>query len=327
MAGKKRRGRPSRPAPQPQGELRQADVIEMYGLEAILQAEPGGPRLRALLRKSIARRPGVVVGDQVRYLELERDADNPDGPDAVIQEVVERRNLLQRADMYGHPRPIAANLDYVVIVVTPDHPPLRLGLIDRYLAACARSEIEPLICLNKVDLDASGEARRELQVYRDLGIGVLETSVVNQEGMEPLRSALHDARSVLVGHSGVGKSSLSCALIPGLDRRIGDVNENIGRGRHTTTTSCLLPLPDGGALVDTPGIRSFGLARLDPRDLGALYPEFQELAEGCRFRGCTHLHEPGCQVRAALGAGELDAGRYERYQQLYESLEQEQRTY
>jgi ribosome biogenesis GTPase len=313
-----------RPAPSPPSTQREADVIEMYGLEAILRAEPGGERLRALLRKAIARQHGgVVVGDRVRYAPLERDRDNPDGPEGVIEAILPRRNVFLRTDMHNHPRPVAANLDYVVIVVTPDHPPLRLGLIDRYLAACLQSGIDPVICLNKRDLDADGAAAAALEVYRKLQIPVLETSALEERGLEPLRALLTGARAVLVGHSGVGKSSLSCALIPGLERRIGDINEAIGRGRHTTTTACLLPMPAGGELVDTPGVRAFGLAGVEPKALASLYPEFLARAEGCRFRGCTHLHEPHCRVRAALADGEIDPGRYERYQQLYATLEEE----
>ncbi len=319
-----------------------ADVLEMYGLEAVVRlrtsqgdqadhstadtSEIQTPRkVRALLRKSIARRPGVVVGDCVMIQPVEHGPqEEEDAPGAVIVAVTPRRNTLLRPDFHGRAQAVVANMDYVVVVVTPDQPPLRLGLIDRYLAASFRAQIQPLICLHKSDLDTVEEAKKRLACYAELDIPMVCTSVQPQLDVTELRTVLTGKRSVLVGHSGVGKSSLACALIPGLDRRVGDLNEVIGRGRHTTTTATLLPLPEGGELVDTPGVRSFGLFGVTPEELTHLYPEFLSLRELCKFRTCTHRHEPQCAVREALEEGNIDRGRYERYQQLYESLQQGQ---
>jgi len=305
---------------------READVMEMFGLEAVIRPLDKPEQLvRALLRKKIARKPGVVVGDRVRFADVEEDVVDQDRPGAVIVAVEPRKNALMRAGWRGHAQVIASNLDYAVIVVTPSMPPLRPGLIDRYLAACFQGGVSPIICLNKVDLDPDGTIQRELSCYEGLGVPIIRTQAGTSApaDVSELSALIGKSRSVFVGHSGVGKSSLAKALIPGLNRLIGGLNEVIGRGRHTTTRSSLLMLPDGGELVDTPGIRSFGLFGIKPKALSTLYPEFQGLSDGCRFRGCTHLHEPSCAVKQAVEEGELNHGRYERYCQLYSSLEEE----
>jgi len=295
----------------------------MLGLEAMIVPtdDPDLPPLRALLRKKIARNPGVVVGDLVRYRFVEREEE--DGPAAVIEAVEPRLNLLTRAGYQGRPQPVAANLDFIVIVCSPADPPLKPGLIDRYVAAAFHAGVQPVICLNKRDLDQDNEALDELQPYAHIDIPVVTTQATEGQphDVAQLFDLLTGKRAVLVGHSGVGKSSIACALIPGLDRNIGEVSDYHGRGRHTTTTATLLPLPDGGELVDTPGIRAFGLFGVEPLALRLLYPEFNALADQCRFRTCTHVHEPACAVRTAVDNGDLDEGRYLRYLDLLDSLE------
>lgn len=331
MARRKGGKRPERGGPQSTQAGPVADVTEMLGVEALvrpLDDSPEADSQRALLSRAVSKRSAVVVGDRVHCAILEESVgeDGQEGPRLIIERVEARRNALVRPDFHGRAQAIAANLDHVVIVVTPADPPLRLGLVDRYLAACHHFEIDPIICLNKSDLDEDGQARAELTAYERLGVSVVATcATVPGEGLGQLQALLKGRRSLLVGHSGVGKSSLSMALIPGLERRVGEVNAQIGRGRHTTTTASLLALPGGGELVDTPGIRAFGLFGVEPAQLPSLYPEYLELAEGCRFRECSHLHEPGCAVRAAVQEGDLDEGRYERYRQLHASLLEPQR--
>ena len=301
------------------GPVEHGLVIEMLGLEAIVRPDNAPEeRLRALMRKKIARKPGVVVGDRVEYGRLEEADVN--APHAIITRVLTRNNVLMRQG-FRKPQAVAANLDYVVIVVTPNDPPLRLGLIDRYLVACAIAGVTPMLCLNKSDLDPEGEAMEELEIYSDLGIKVIETRVKPEPDVSALIDALKDKRAVLVGHSGVGKSSLANAIIPGLKRPVGAINETIGKGRHTTTISTLLPLPFGGELVDTPGIRSFGICGIDAKQLSLYLPEFQEPAVHCHFRSCTHRHEPKCMVMHCVEEGLIDEGRWERYAILYASLE------
>lgn len=324
---RKKRSRRSNPEVRPGPD---ADVIEMLGIEALVRpvdAPAESAPQRALLSRQVSKRSAIVAGDRVSCgVMVESGADEAEsGPGLLILSVHKRRNVLERANFHGHPQAIASNLDHVVIVVTPRDPPLRPGLIDRYLIASDQAGLAPIICLNKADLIAEDEAPRHvLAPYEGLGIPVVATSNQNPGiGVAALAALLRHRRSVLVGHSGVGKSSLACELIPGLNRRVGEVNETIGRGRHTTTTAALLALPQGGELVDTPGIRAFGLVRVEPQALASHYPEFVSREEACRFRGCSHIHEPGCAVRAAVLAGEIDPGRYERYIQIHASLQQD----
>lgn len=298
----------------------------MLGLEAVVRPDGQRDTLRARLRGTIARDPGVVVGDRV-YIGLIASRDEAStGPRAVVERVEPRRNALLRPDPLGVTRPLAANLDLGVIVVTPDQPPLRLGLVDRTMAALMYAEVEPLICLNKVDLDPGGVARGVLDLYAKMGVEIWQTCASSGEGISAFAARLAGQRSVMIGHSGVGKSSLARALIPGLERKVGAISESIGRGRHTTTVATLLELPTGGELVDTPGIRAFGLAEIEPRRLASLYPDFAPHAQGCKFLDCTHRSEPACTVRAQVKAGAIDAGRYERYLQLYEALLAEEKA-
>ncbi len=305
----------------------QALVIEMLGVEALvrpLDAPPESPPERALLARAVSKRSRVVVGDTVQC-GLVQDS-QPEHPRLMIMSVAPRSNVLARPDFHGRQQAIAANLDHVIVVVTPRDPPLRLGLVDRYLVASFRTGIDPVVCLNKADLDDVG-AWEALEPYRALGIPTIKTVALagKDDGIAPLTDLMASRRSVLVGHSGVGKSSLACALIPGLERRVGTVNQTIGRGRHTTTTASLLPLPQGGELVDTPGIRAFGIFGVEPLELAGFYPEFISRVDECRFRGCSHIHEPGCAVRAAVEEGLIDPGRYERYLQIHRSLVEEGR--
>lgn len=322
MARRPKRSSSRRRAPKKTRETRSADVVEMLGLEAILRPhDDATARLRARLRKSIARNPGVVVGDRVQYRSIVDPNAEADGPDAVIEGVDERRNLLIRSGFQGVQRLVGANLDFAVIVVSPSDPPLRLGLVDRYVAATRACGVTPAICLNKSDLDTDEVAWEALAIYPDLGIPVVRTHVVDDRfEIAELAVLLQGQRSIFVGHSGVGKSSLAKCLIPGLERAVGAINETIGRGRHTTTVATLLQLPNGGELVDTPGIRSFGLHGVEAKALHTCYPEYVDLGERCKFRGCTHVHEPACAVMDAVESDKLDAGRYERYLDILESL-------
>jgi ribosome biogenesis GTPase len=306
-------------------EVEPGEVIEMLGLEAIVRPLSGVENtLRARLRKGIARNPGVVVGDLVDFHRLDTPEGEEGGPEAVIEKVGERRNLLLRAGFQGRRQLIASNLDYAVIVVSPADPPLRLGLVDRYLVACRQAGIAPMVCLNKKELDTDGAAVASLGVYQDLSIPVACTRAAGPSvDVAQLVGLLGGKRSILVGHSGVGKSSLARAMIPNLVRAVASIIEATGRGRHTTTTATLLTLPDdGGELVDTPGIRSFGLFGVEPEHLQDHYPEYVALADECRFRGCTHSHEPGCAVKGAIENETLDAARHERYLDIRESLDE-----
>jgi len=290
---------------------------------------PGRGEVRCTLRgllfddESEAAHP-VAAGDHVSVV-LE-------GDEGVIESVAPRGNYLARpvgsSGRRSKTQVIAANIDRLVVVAALDDPPFRPGLVDRFLVAAAMQDIHPVLVLNKVDLErppgdasAGGPRRDVVGPYREFGIEVLETSGRTGEGIAALGAVLHSGISLLVGHSGVGKSSLLNAVSPGLELSIGAVTAYHGRGRHTTTKVTLLPLAGGGWVVDSPGIREFAVGGIEPADLARLYPGFGALPERCRFSDCLHRKEPGCAVLAAVAAGELPAERHERYLRLLEDVE------
>jgi ribosome biogenesis GTPase len=274
--------------------------------------QPAGRVVTAMKARQLGR-TGVIVGDRVR---LDGDASGAEGTLARIVEVVPRTTLLLRSADDDDPveRPLVANADQLVIVVAVANPEPRTGLIDRFLVAAYDAGMRPLLCLTKTDLADPGPL---LSIYRPLGV----ESVATRQGgdLSELREQLHDRTSVLVGHSGVGKSTLVNGIIPGAGRATGIVNEVTGRGRHTSTNTVVLRLPDGGWLIDTPGIRSFGLAHVDPDKLIHAFPDLAELAEDCP-RGCTHTDDaPDCALDEAVAAGRADADRVASFRRLLAS--------
>ena len=258
----------------------------------------------------------VAVGDEVIVSE--------DGSDrGVVEAVLPRRTVLARPDVfYGHlQQVIAANVDQVLIVASWLEPNLWPELIDRYLITAERNELSPVICVNKVDLAEDVAAcRAALRPYLDLGYRVLFSSVVTGEGVSELRRTLREKTTVLAGLSGVGKSSLLAAVQPDLQLRTGEISDYSRQGRHTTTQVSLLRLETGGAVVDTPGIREFGLSGLRRAELASFYPEIATVQGGCRFSNCSHTHEPDCAVRAAVEEGPVSATRYHNYKRIYFTL-------
>ncbi|HEV8037931.1 MAG TPA: ribosome small subunit-dependent GTPase A [Bryobacteraceae bacterium] len=252
----------------------------------------------------------VSIGDRVLF--------SPDRHR--IQEVLPRRTALSRADPHNPhiQRVIAANVDVVVNVVSLKTPPLRPGLIDRYLIAIGKSGAEPLLCVNKIDLLESAEELDAVRPYQDIGIPVILCSASTGAGLDELSGALAGKLCVLAGHSGVGKSSLLNALDPQLQIATGSVSEANEKGRHTTTSSALYRLPNGATVIDTPGIREFGLWDITRDDLRHYYQEFG--AYQCAFADCTHVHEPDCAVKRAVASGAISEARYESYARILASL-------
>ncbi|MEK6375613.1 MAG: ribosome small subunit-dependent GTPase A [Acidobacteriota bacterium] len=243
--------------------------------------------------------------------------------------ILPRRTVLSRPDPLNphRQRLIAANIDVVIHVVSVKKPPLRPRLIDRYLIAIQRGGAQPLICVNKIDLIAPEDRATELaplDVYRAIEVPVIVCSSRSGDGFDALRGAVAGKTCALVGHSGVGKSSILNALDERLQIATGDLHRR-GTGRHTTSASTLHDLGDGTLLIDTPGIREFGLWDLQPDTLRDYFPEFAEPAESCRFNDCTHLHEPQCEVKERVAAGEINAARYGAYVRLAEDLAQGRR--
>jgi ribosome biogenesis GTPase len=213
---------------------------------------------------------------------------------------------------------IAANMDVLLIVASTKKPPLRRGLIDRFLIIAERGEMSPVLVINKIDLAAPDKG--VLAEFHELGIETLLVSAASGEGLDQLRSRLRGHRSVLAGASGVGKTTLINALIPDADALTRSVREKDDRGRHTTTSALVYDLPEGGMIIDTPGIRELGMA-IPARQLPWYFPEFESLAPQCRFNDCTHTHEPGCAIQAAVESGEISPRRYGSYLRILDSME------
>lgn len=267
-------------------------------------------------RKSLGN--AVVVGDRVR---LAHEAGQ-----AVIEEVEPRRNAFSRraAGDRVEEQVVAASLDQVVMVAALADPPFRPGLVDRVLAQAEHSGIPARLVLNKTDLGDRAEIAAILEAYRGAGVSGHAVCARSGEGIAAVRHACLGRRSLFVGHSGVGKSTLLSALAPGLDLAEGHVNTKTGKGRHTTTAAELYRIGPGFELIDTPGVRSFALWGIGPRDLEQAYVEFRPHLGACRFGDCRHAAEPGCALRAAAAAGRVAPRRYESYLKLREELEQEQ---
>jgi len=241
---------------------------------------------------------------------------------AVIEAIAPRVRSLWRPRERGE-RLMATHVDRVLLVSAVS-PPLRTGLIDRVLVATEAAEIPAVLVLNKVDLPETSRVRALLEPYEALGYPVVEVSAARGEGLEALRALVGEGMSVFTGHSGVGKSTLLNALVPGAGLSTRGVSEATGRGRHTTSvTTCHevgAPWPAGALLVDTPGVRSFGLYGLDLVEIQRGFRELVPLAAGCRFRDCLHESEPGCAVRSAAAEGRVSAVRLESYRSLLASV-------
>ena len=277
--------------------------------------EDGGDRTVMAVKARPLGRKGVVVGDRVR---LVGDVSGTDDTLARIVGVDDRLTVLRRTadDVDPVERVVVANADQLVVVAALADPEPRPRLIDRCLVAAYDAGMEPLLCLTKPDL---ADPETLLSVYRPLGVPF----VVTERGRElsDIRERLHGRTSVLVGHSGVGKSTLVNGLVPGATRAIGDVNAVTGRGRHTSTSALMLPLPEGGWIVDTPGIRSFGLAHVRPARLIHAFPDLADLTGDCP-RGCGHGEdEPECALDVAVGDGRTDALRVGSFRRLLASRE------
>jgi ribosome biogenesis GTPase len=258
----------------------------------------------------------VAVGDQVL---LTKEGDDQ----GVVETVLPRRSILARPDpFYTHlQQVIVANADQLLIVAAWRDPSFWPELVDRYLIAAGRSNLAPVLCVNKIDLaDRLADCQAALQPYRDVGYRIVLTSAIQGAGIDRLRAELDGRTTVLAGLSGVGKSSLLNAVESGLELRTKTVSEHSHSGRHTTTQVNLFKLQNGGCVIDTPGIREFGLAGLRRGELIRFYPEIAALDGRCRFRDCSHTHEPGCAIKDAVQEGRLSKMRYQSYLGIYQAL-------
>lgn len=277
--------------------------------EVVLES---GERVEASIRGRLKRqaRTGdkVVVGDEVTLA--------PGGDDEYTIEAIgpRRSQVVRRSGPGRHAKIVAANVDRVLVVVSAADPVTRPEVIDRLLVLAEADDLEACLVVNKVDLPGAAAAEAALRdVYEPLGYAVLGVSALTGHGLSALRETLASGVSVLVGPSGVGKSSLLNTLEPGLTLRTGAVSERGGRGRHTTVSARLLPLEAGGLVADTPGFAEAGVWGVEADVLDRCFPEFRDRRDRCRFRGCSHVAEPGCAVVDAVQDGTIAPSRYESY--------------
>lgn len=255
------------------------------------------------VRGRLVPRKGIIVGDEVR---LDGDVSGDEGTLARIVQVEPRRTMLRRSadDADTFERPIVANATQLMIVTALADPPPRVGMIDRILVAAYDARITPVLCLTKADLATPDELR---DAYEPLGIPIVVTDP--DSDLTGVREILADEVTVLVGHSGVGKSTLVNRLVPGANRETGEVSDLTGKGRHTSTSALAMELPGGGWIIDTPGVRSFGISHVSPDSIVGAFGDLAEFVEDCP-RGCTHSSaEPECGLDAAREAGRLTEAR------------------
>lgn len=263
--------------------------------------------------KGIRSTNPVAVGDHVTV-----GAPSPDGT-AYITAITPRRNYIIRraSNLSKESHIIAANIDCAMLVATLAHPLTSTTFIDRFLATATAYNVHAMLVINKIDLLEESEDYELLEaveyLYRSIGYEVMAVSARTGEGIETLRERLTGNVTLVSGNSGVGKSTLINALIPGLDLRTAEISAAHDTGMHTTTFSELFRLPGGGAIIDTPGVRGFGTIDFDKYEVAHYFPELFEISKDCRFGNCTHTHEPGCAVLAALDEGRIAASRYASY--------------
>ncbi|MBL8343547.1 MAG: ribosome small subunit-dependent GTPase A [Rubrivivax sp.] len=285
-------------------------VVATYGRQ-VLVATPAGHRVRCLTR---GKKSELVVGDRVHW--------QPAGDGGIVTQLVPRRNLLHRQDAW-RTKSFAANLDQLLVLLAVD-PPYSEGQLTRALIAAREAGIPAFIGLNKTDLAGADAARARLAPYSAMGAEVIELSLKHDPAAARARlmPRLEGKATLVLGPSGMGKSTLINRFVDGAQAQVGEVSQALNAGRHTTTSTTWYWLDDThtGALIDSPGFQEFGLAHIAPQALAALMPDLAAHAGRCRFTNCTHRQEPGCGVRAAAEAGLVSASRLRIYEALHEEL-------
>lgn len=300
-------------------EGREGTVISRFGQHADVESADGSVH-RCHIRRTIR---SLVTGDKVVWRPAKESAEQV-SKKGIVEAVHPRTSVLTRPDFYDGVKPIAANIDQIIIV-SAILPELSLNIIDRYLVACETLDVEPLLVLNKTDLlDDEGRAwvDEQMDIYRNIGYRVLMVSSYRAEGLKQLESELVGRISIFAGQSGVGKSSLLNNLLGFQENQIlvNDVSDNSGLGQHTTTASRLYHFPGGGDVIDSPGVREFGLWHLAPEQITQGFVEFHDYLGHCKYRDCRHDNDPGCALREAVERGEIAETRFANYHRILESM-------
>lgn len=302
-----------------------ATVVRSTGSWYEVRDDDGGvfkARIRGRLRLGGSRSTNpVVVGDLV---ECSVGGNGGEARSEVwIEEVLPRRNYIIRrsSNLSKESHIIAANIDRAIVVATLFAPETSMEFIDRFLVTCEAYEIPATVLLNKTDLamaEAPDAVAHFTEVYRGAGYPVMHASAMTGQGVDEFREYLHGRTTLVSGNSGVGKSTLIKAVEPGLDIRTGEISRAHHKGMHTTTFSQMYPLSGGGYIIDTPGIKGFGLIDIAPEELYHYFPDMMRVAAGCEYYNCTHTHEPGCAVIRAVGEGRISEDRYISYLKMTE---------
>jgi ribosome biogenesis GTPase len=301
--------------------LENGEVVEASLRGRLKKADYGRREGGAIRRDTVdasSRVLKLAVGDVVSVERVDADAS------WAISEITPRRSQLARRAPGGGwgERIVAANVYQVVVVFAAAKPEPHPRMLDRFLVIAEANQLAARIVVNKVDLVGEAAARQRFADYERAGYALHLTSVAKRIGLAELHESLVGRSSVLSGPSGVGKSSLINALFPGLDLRVGEISESVNKGRHTTVGGYAHPLPDGGYVIDTPGLREIGMWSLEPEHVDRLFPELRPYLEQCRFNDCTHVGEPDCAVRAAVDSGAVSRARYESYRKLRDELDE-----
>ena len=270
--------------------------------------------------KGIRSTNPIAVGDSVVF-------ERTESGQGAIEKIQERKNFIARksVNLSKESHIVASNLDRAFLIVTIAQPRTSSGFIDRFLVTAEAYGIPTTIVFNKVDLldFESAERQNELeQIYSSAGYDIMSVSAKTGKGIDELRSSLNLGINLLSGHSGVGKSTIINQIIPGLELKTGEVSDSHSKGKHTTTFAEMFEVPGGGFIIDTPGIKGFGLITLEKETLNHHFPDIFEKLEGCKFNNCVHIDEPGCAVKDAVDEGQISHERYSNYLEMYGTFEE-----
>lgn len=292
--------------------LLDATVIASYGNQCKIETVDK-TLVRAKSLKSIGK---PLCGDKVKY-KVEQNNQ------LVITEILPRTTILSRLNnLNPKPKQIASNIEQMIVVICANSS-IKYGLIDRYLVAAEFSGFTPVIVLNKIDTIEKQELniiKKDMLIYENIGLPVFYISAINNIGIESLLNITADKINIVVGQSGVGKSSIVNAILPNMPAITKEISDSNNKGKHTTTTAYLYSIPNNGKLIDSPGIREFGLWNIEKNELAKGFTDIQHYSEQCKFRNCLHQAEPGCAVVAAVKKGEINTQRYESYLSIFDSL-------